>query len=204
MQAALRPRPGLGRRAFALHSIQWLPFAALLAGTDDATTIVNSVLGKRYSKHAYTLLTEVSCLVVMALPFHQISTILPCGNVHREFGVFLLQGRMVCQSCHPQQDTNCMTTLTRSMYLSILEAGWLGLITSARASTLLTSMCASSALCSWRLCGRSCGEHSCSLIHDYVHAQACTEGFELGKWQELWILSDTLCCILAADHVGNP
>ena len=46
MQAALRQRPGLNRRAFALHSIQWLPFAALLAGTDDPTTIVNSVLGR--------------------------------------------------------------------------------------------------------------------------------------------------------------
>jgi len=50
MQGGPRQHTGLGRREFALYSTQLLPLAALLSGTDDAKTIVNSVLGNRPRK----------------------------------------------------------------------------------------------------------------------------------------------------------
>lgn len=36
-----------------LYSAQWLGLGALLSGTDDAKTIVNSVLGETLSKAAW-------------------------------------------------------------------------------------------------------------------------------------------------------
>jgi hypothetical protein len=46
MQASPRQRPGLARREVILFSANWPMLGALISGTDDVKTIVNSVLGE--------------------------------------------------------------------------------------------------------------------------------------------------------------
>lgn len=46
MQVSHRQQSGLGRREVMLYSAQWPLLGALISGTDDAKTIVNSVLGE--------------------------------------------------------------------------------------------------------------------------------------------------------------
>ena len=53
MQVSHRQQSGLGRREVLLHSAQWPLLGALISGTDDAKTILNSVLGKAFVTGAH-------------------------------------------------------------------------------------------------------------------------------------------------------